>query len=86
VRNESSSARERAESLFKRKEQQRVEGEVAYDEYKAKRAAIQERTARLRALRLAREAAMPAPAGKSGERAGARRTLRPSRAATGTRL
>jgi len=45
----------RAEALFKKQEQQR-EGEKAMAEYVAQREAVRERTARLRALRLAREA------------------------------
>jgi hypothetical protein len=45
----------RAEALFRKQEQQR-EGEKAMAEYVAQREAVRERTARLRALRLAREA------------------------------
>jgi hypothetical protein len=52
---------ERAEALFK-KEQQRREGAEAMAEYEAGMKAVRERTARLRALRLAREAAQT-PAG-----------------------
>jgi hypothetical protein len=51
----------RAEALFKKQEQQR-EGAKAMAEYQAQREAVRERTARLRALRLARDAARPAPA------------------------
>ena len=47
-------AHRRAEALFK-KEQQRREGQQAMAEYQAR--ATQEKTARLRALRLARDAA-----------------------------
>jgi hypothetical protein len=47
----------RAEAAFKRKEMQRVEGPKAMAEYNAKRFALREKTVRLRALRLAREAA-----------------------------
>jgi hypothetical protein len=50
-------ARARAEALFK-KEEQRREGEQAMAEYQAERQATLEKTARLRALRLAREAAV----------------------------
>ena len=50
-------ARARAETLFKRKERQRVEGEQAMAEYVAEKQAMREKTARLRALRLARDAA-----------------------------
>ncbi len=48
-------ARIRAEAAFKRKEEARVEGLKAMDEYKAGQRAMQEKTARLRALRLARD-------------------------------
>ena len=48
-------ARERAEAAFKKKEQQLREGQQAVAEYEAARAATREKTARLRALRLARE-------------------------------
>jgi hypothetical protein len=50
-------ARARAEALFK-KEEQRREGEQAMAEYQAEHQATLEKTARLRALRLAREAAV----------------------------
>ena len=46
----------RAEALFKKEEQMR-EGARALAEYKATQQAIRENTARLRALRLARDAA-----------------------------
>ncbi|MGH6769600.1 MAG: hypothetical protein ACRECO_11335 [Xanthobacteraceae bacterium] len=52
----STAARERAESAFQKKERQLAEGRVAMAEYEAGRAAEREKTARLRALRLAREA------------------------------
>jgi len=55
--------RERAEALFKKKQQQLQDGEQAMAEYQAERRAIIEKTARLRALRLARDAAHP----RSGE-------------------
>ena len=45
--------RARAEALFEKDEQMR-EGEKAMAEYKAAQQAIREKTARLRALRLAR--------------------------------
>ena len=50
-------ARIRAQAAFKRKEEARVEGLKAMDEYKAGQRAMQEKTARLRALRLARNQA-----------------------------
>jgi hypothetical protein len=49
-------ARARAEALFK-KEEQRRDGEKAMAEYLAESRAMREKTARLRALRLARDAA-----------------------------
>ena len=48
-------AHRRAEALFK-KEKQLREGQQAMAEYEAKLRATQEKTARLRALRLARDA------------------------------
>jgi hypothetical protein len=50
-------ARNRAEAAFKRKEDQRIEGLKAMEEYRAGQRAMREKTARLRALRLAREEA-----------------------------
>ena len=49
-------AHDRAEAAFKKKEKQLREGQVAMAQYLAERAAVRERTARLRALRLARDA------------------------------
>ena len=48
--------RVRAEALFKKEEQMR-EGAKAMAEYRAEQQAVQEKTAKLRALRLARDAA-----------------------------
>ncbi len=60
----SNQARERAAALF-RKETQHPEGRQAMTEYEVSRRATSEKTARLRALRLARDAAAiptaPAP-------------------------
>jgi hypothetical protein len=55
----SDEAHRRAEALFK-KEQQLREGQQAMAEYQAELRAMQEKTARLRALRLARDAALAA--------------------------
>jgi hypothetical protein len=52
----SDEAHRRAEALFKREQQVR-EGQQAMAEYQAKLNAMREKTARLRALRLARDAA-----------------------------
>jgi hypothetical protein len=53
---DSGQAHRRAEALFK-KEQQMREGQQAMAEYQAKLDAMRKNTARLRALRLARDAA-----------------------------
>jgi hypothetical protein len=55
-------AKARAEAMFKRKEEQAADGARAWVEYQAERRALEERTERLRALRLARE---PSPAATS---------------------
>lgn len=54
--NNPKAAQERAEANFK-KEQKAREGMKAMAEYEAARAAVRAKTARLRALRLAKEAA-----------------------------
>ena len=50
-------ARSQAEAAFKRKEEARVEGLKAMEEYRAGQRAMREKTARLKALRLACEQA-----------------------------
>jgi hypothetical protein len=55
----------RAQALF-RKEQQAREGQQATAEYQAKLDAVREKTARLRALRLARDAAKRPAASTKG--------------------
>jgi hypothetical protein len=60
----SDEARSLAEARFKKKEKQMLEGEKAMAEYKANRLAVRAKTARLRALRLARDAAVAATAVK----------------------
>lgn len=70
--NNSKEAKTRAEASFKKKEQQAQEGAKARMQYEAERHAVREKTARLRILRLAKEAAdkeaeankPPAPAKK----------------------
>ena len=57
MKTSSREANDRAEAAFKKKELQRLEGNKAMMEYNAQRVAVRERTARLKALRLAREAA-----------------------------
>ena len=54
-------ARDRAEAIFKKKEERRLDGRKAMAEYEAARFAAREKTARLRALRLARDAARKTP-------------------------
>jgi len=53
-------ARDRAEAIFKKKEE-RLDGQKAMAEYEAAHLAMREKTARLRALRLARDAARKTP-------------------------
>jgi hypothetical protein len=57
VKADTKDAREQAEASFKKKAIQLVEGQKAWTEYEANLAAVREKTARLRALRLARESA-----------------------------
>ena len=53
----SEDARARAEATFKRKQEQAVEGAIAWAQYEAERLATADKTKRLRALRLAKDAA-----------------------------
>jgi hypothetical protein len=53
----SKEAKARAEALFKRKEEQARQGAIAWADYQAQLPAEAEKTERLRALRLAKEAA-----------------------------
>jgi hypothetical protein len=62
----------RAEALFKKEERQR-DGQKAMAEYETAQRAVREKTARLRALRLARDAAAK-PSVPSAKRAGATRS------------
>ena len=55
--NSSKDAQARAEATFKRKEQQARDGKLALNEYAAATNALREKTKRLKALRLAKEAA-----------------------------
>ena len=52
-------ALDRAEALFKKKEERLREGQEAMAEYEADGHAMREKTARLRAFRLARDAVNP---------------------------
>lgn len=58
-------ARDRAEAIFKKKEERLREGQKAMAEYEAARSATREKTERLRALRLARDLARKTPLHKS---------------------
>ena len=58
-------ARARAEASFKPKEQQAQAGTKAWAEYQAQRRAVAEKTERLRARRLAQEAAASKEAAES---------------------
>jgi hypothetical protein len=73
----SDQALRRAEALFK-KEQQAREGQQAMADYQAKLHATRETTARLRALRLARDAAIQG--GPPADPTGATQLVRPLRA------
>lgn len=76
---ETRTARERAEANFKKKEPQLEDGQKARAEYEATALAVREKTAKLRALRLAHEArqgeqnspqSVPLPARRKGRRQG----------------
>jgi hypothetical protein len=53
----STETKTRAEATFKRKQDQAREGAKAWQAYEAERRAVDDKTARLKALRLAKEAA-----------------------------
>jgi hypothetical protein len=55
--NNSKEARERAEATFKKQEQRAREGAKAMAEYEAEGRAMREKTARLKSLRMAKQAA-----------------------------
>ena len=54
---DSQSSRERAEARFERLQRQKREGEAAARDYEANSAAVDVKTAKLKAMRLAKEAA-----------------------------
>ena len=67
-------AKNRADANLKIREQQKADAPVARAEYEAAGAALRENAARLRALRLAREAEaanQPAPTGKAAKKTAA---------------
>lgn len=69
----------RASAAFKKAERER-DGEKAMAEYRAESRAVQEKIARLRTLRLARDAAAPPPA-TAVKKATARKAATPGRKA-----
>ena len=60
----SKEAKARAEASFKRKQEQAREGTKAWAEYESQRRAVDDKIARLKSLRLAKEAAEAAAEGK----------------------
>ena len=62
----SKEAKARAEASLKRKQEQAREGPKAWAEYEAQRRAVDEKIARLKALRLAKEAAQANAAQANG--------------------
>jgi hypothetical protein len=60
----SKEAKVRAEVSFKRKQEQAREGTKAWAEYESQRRAVDDKIARLKSLRLAKEAAEAAAEGK----------------------
>ncbi len=60
----SQETKNRAEASFKRKQDQAREGTKAWAEYEAQRRGVDEKIAKLKALRLAKEAAEAAADGK----------------------
>lgn len=65
--------KEGADAAFKKKQERLKDGEQAMAQYEADRLAVLQKTARLRALRLARDAAAkpapaPAPKGPAGKK------------------
>jgi hypothetical protein len=73
----SRSDRSRAEAVFKKEERAR-QGQIAMSQYVEQQEATRAKTARLRALRLAREAEQPTPTAKPGEGSSAPRSNRRS--------
>jgi hypothetical protein len=71
--NDTLEARNRAEANFKKKEQQAKEGAKAMAEYEANIIATRQKIARLRALRLAKEAEERVSAGASPRQGGRHR-------------
>ena len=53
--------RDRAEAIFKKKQERLLDGQKATAEYEAARLATREKTARLKALRLARDVSAKTP-------------------------
>jgi hypothetical protein len=64
--NNSKDARDRAEPSFKKQEQRAREGAKAMADYEAEGRAMREKTARLKSLRMAKEAAGKEAVGENG--------------------
>jgi outer membrane protein TolC len=76
-------ARELADSKFKKKEMQLLDGRMAMAEYAAARRAVSENTARLRALRMARDAAAGLAAAENTATPAGRKTKKKPRSEKG---
>lgn len=83
---EAQAAQARAEAAFKRKEQQARDGKLAMNEYTAAGIAQREKTARLRELRLAKEAADREAATSAGPKATAPKGAAPKGTAPKVRI
>lgn len=76
----STELRQNAETKFKKKELDRLDGHSAMAEYEAANRATLEKTARLRALRLSRDVTLsPPPAKPKAKRALKNRTVKAAR-------
>jgi hypothetical protein len=76
-------ARELADSKFKKKEMQLLDGRMAMAEYAAARRAVSENTARLRALRMARDAAAGLAAAENAATSAGRKNKKKTRSEKG---
>lgn len=77
-------ARQLADTKFKKKEMQLLDGRMAMAEYEAARRAANENTARLRALRMARDAAAASAAAESAAVAGPKKAVARTKKNAGT--
>ena len=74
----SKEAKVRAEASFKRKQDRAREGAKAWAEYEAQHRGVDEKIARLKSLRLAKEAAEAAAEGDDAQRTHTEKLRRPS--------